>query len=159
MGKSRLKIQTADYLTHDLDICQIANQSRYTRDFTSHRFFRDGIQETYDKGEVGVALELGRVVGFVYVKHIKIRSRPYSVIHYMGVHEAWRGHGIGAKLLDWALHTSPHRRVQLSCEHANEKGMRFYEACGYVEVGRGVYGSESRPRPYTRFEKALPKPV
>lgn len=154
MGKSRFRIEKAQYHVHDLEICRIARQSRYTRDFTSHRFFRESIRETYAKGEVGVALELGRVVGFVYVKHLRIKSRPYSVIHYMGVDEAWRGLGIGERLLDWALASSPHKRIQLSCEHSNQPGMKFYEAAGYVAVGGGVYG-EKTPRPYTRWEKAL----
>lgn len=155
MGKPGIKIETAEYHKHDLFICDIARQSKYTRDFNSHRFFRDSIRETYKKGEVGVALELGRIVGFVYVKHLRLKSRPYSVIHYMGVHSAWRGRGIGAKLLAWALASSPHKRIQLSCEHSNEEGMKFYASCGYRKVGEGVYGQKT-PRPYTRWEKTLP---
>lgn len=149
-------VRYAEYEKDDLHICVIARQSPYTRDFTSHRFFRDSILDTYAKREVLVAVSAGVRVGFIYAKHLKIKSRPWSVVHYMGVHTDWRKRGIGEQLLDAALEASPHKRIQLSCEHSNESGMKFYAACGFRPISEGVYGSDARPRPYTRFEKALP---
>ena len=146
-----LKIEHAVF-ADDPVICLIAGCSRYTKDFTSHRFFRDGIVDTYAKGEVGLAREGRNIVGFVYCKHLKIKSRPFSVVHYMGVDPTCLQGGIGRKLLEWALATSPHGRVQLSCEHSNKAGMKFYEKCGFYPLYTGSYGKEPRSRPYTRFE-------
>lgn len=148
-------------LEFDPYICDIAKKSRYTRDFATHRFFRDDIENTYLKGEVGVALlEGGKphpirdagIAGFVYVKHLRVKSRPQSVVHFMGVAESAKNKGIGRKLLAWALETSPHGYVELSCEHTNAEGMKFYEACGFERIREGVYGDKN-PRPYTRFGK------
>lgn len=141
-----MPVLKADYGIDDYNICQIAKKSKYTRDFVSHRFFRDDIENTYAKGEVGVATHRGKTVGFVYVKHLKIKSRPYSVVHYMGSVKP----GTGRLLLAWALETSPHGVVELSCEESNDGAVLFYRACGFQEVGRGVYGGK---RPYIRFRK------
>lgn len=145
-----MTVRKAVFEAHDHQICAIAKMSKYTRDFTSHRFFRADIENTYAKGEIGIFCGSGgRVDGFVYVKHLKVKSRPYSVVHYMGVAEKMKGRGIGRKLLDWALETSPHGVVELSCEHSNAEGMTFYPKCGYWSVAQGYYGA----RPYTRFRK------
>lgn len=136
--------------TDDPAVCQIAKQSRYTRDFASHRFYRDDIKITYFKGEVGVAEHGGRIVGFVYCKHLKVR--PVSVVHFMGVDENARQLGVGRKLMDWALVNQPHPAIELSCEHSNVEGMKFYPAIGYEKLRDGVYGKVFT-RPYTRFIK------
>lgn len=153
----RREICTAQF-EEDRDICALARQSKYTRDFASHMFFRADIQNTYAKGEVGAAIQHGKVVGFVYCKHLKTKNRPYSVIHYMAVDPSCHGRGIGRRLLDWALSASPHGRVQLSCEHSNINGMKFYERCGFQVVYTGVYGEKTK-RPYTRFERRISVPV
>jgi ribosomal protein S18 acetylase RimI-like enzyme len=148
-------IEIATFKLHDADICTIAKESRYTRDFTSHRFFRDDIENTYRKGEVSVAKIGEEVVGFIYCKHLIRRSTPWSVVHYMGVLPNLRTIGVGRLLLDWSVKTSPHFRVQLSCEHSNTEGMKFYERCGFTRLHEGVYGIKS-PRPYTRWERTVP---
>lgn len=142
-----MPVRKAEF-TDDAAICAIAKLSKYTRDFTSHRFFRADIENTYAKGEVGVAqLRKGaRIQGFVYVKHLK--RKPYSVIHYMATLE--KGSGVGRLLLEWALKQSPHGLVELSCEDANAGALAFYSRCGFEAVGHGVYGGK---RPYTRFRK------
>jgi ribosomal protein S18 acetylase RimI-like enzyme len=135
---------------HDAEICEIAKQSKFTRDFASHRFYRDGIAETYGRNEVGIAVRGKKIVGFVYCKHLK--RMPVSVVHFMGVDGNYRGQGIGRALMEWALETTPHGLVQLSCEHSNAAGMKFYPALGYTPIWTGAYGKKV-PRPYTRFEK------
>jgi ribosomal protein S18 acetylase RimI-like enzyme len=143
-----LKITRASF-TDDPAICAIAKQSKYTRDFTSHRFFRANIEVDYYNGFVGVA-KFGKVIaGFVYVKHLK--RKPMSVIHYMGVETSFRKQRVGEQLLTWALGQSPHHLVELSCEDANEAAAKFYESVGLEAIGTGVYGAPPKERPYTRW--------
>ena len=140
-----VKVRTATW-EEDAVICEIARQSRFTRDFSTHRFFRTNIAASYSKGEVGVAVVRGEILGFVYVKHLVRRSE--SVIHYMGVSTAAQKRGIGRQLLTWALRQSPHHYVVLSCEHVNTAGMEFYARVGLCKLHEGVYGCERR---YTRW--------
>jgi ribosomal protein S18 acetylase RimI-like enzyme len=141
---------TKAVFSDDPEICVVARQSPYTRDFTSHRFFRANIESDYAKGFVGVCKNPSfGVVGFVYCKHL-IR-KPMSVIHYMGVEKEWRGNGVGRALLAWALKNSPHDRVELSCEDRNTSAMKFYEHSRLEMIGSGFYGKEPRLRTYTRW--------
>lgn len=144
------KISVARF-TEDEQVCRIAKLSPFTRDFASHRFYRDKIEQTYAAGEVGVARRGAKIVGFVYCKHLK--RKPMSVIHFMGVAPEARGTGVGRALLDWALSQSPHKYVELSCEHANNDGLQFYDSCGWTRLSIGTYGTVPRLRPYTRFGK------
>jgi GNAT superfamily N-acetyltransferase len=155
MREPKLQVATAAFSV-DPEICQIARQSRYTRDFASHMFFRDGIEQTYAKGEVGAALLGRKLVGFVYCKHVR-RGGLRSVIHYMGVDKTHSGKGIGRALLEWAKkEATTHGGVlELSCETSNEGAEKFYRACGFNEVARGTYGTKN-PRPYVRFAWAPP---
>jgi GNAT superfamily N-acetyltransferase len=144
-----LKIIKASFIKHDPAICAIAKQSKYTRDFTSHRFFRANIEVDYHDGFVGVAL-LGKIVaGFVYAKHLK--RKPMTVVHYMGVETSFRKEGVGEQLLKWALAQSPHHVVELSCEDANEGATKFYKSVGLTPIATGAYGVPPKTRPYTRW--------
>jgi ribosomal protein S18 acetylase RimI-like enzyme len=143
-----LKITRASF-SDDTAICLIAKQSPFTRDFTSHRFFRANIESDYEKGFVGVAKLNGPILGFVYCKHLV--RKPISVIHYMGVDEDRQSCGVGRALLAWALKVSPWERVELSCEHRNEGAMKFYERAGLRLIDSGFYGKEPRLRPYSRW--------
>lgn len=145
-----MKIRVATF-EDDTQVCAVAKQSKYTRDFTSHRFYRDKIQQTYASGEVAVAVQGDEVIGFVYCKHLK--REAHSVIHFMGVGQGSAGRGVGRALLKWAVSHNPHPRVELSCEHSNEAGTKFYTACGWAPLYEGSYGTK-KPRPYTRWEKA-----
>lgn len=140
-------------LEDDDEVCRIAKLSRYTKDFASHRFYRTDIEQTYANKEVGVAKRGREIVGFVYCKHLKMR--PMSVIHFMGVAPGVQGLGVGRALLEWGLAQSPHRYVELSCEHSNTVGMAFYTACGWKPLRTGAYGTLPRVRPYTRFARSV----
>lgn len=144
-----LKTTKASF-SDDSAVCLIAKQSPYTRDFTSHRFFRANIESDYEKGFVGIVKLHGPILGFVYCKHLV--RKPMSVIHYMGVDEDRQKCGVGRALLTWALKTSPWGRVELSCEHRNEGAMKFYEHAGLELVySNGYYGTPPNHRPYSRW--------
>jgi ribosomal protein S18 acetylase RimI-like enzyme len=147
------KITKASF-SDDALICDIARQSSFTRDFTSHRFFRTNIEADYEKGFVGISKLAGNVRGFIYCKHLV--RKPMSVVHYMGVASFYHGCGIGQALLAWALKTSPWGRVELSCEHRNEAAMKFYERSGLRMIASGFYGKPPKVRAYSRWmlEKA-----
>lgn len=155
----KFRVCKADF-SDDRHICDIARQSRYTRDFSSHMFFRNDIENTYAKGEVGVAVSRGVLLGFVYCKHVK-RGGEKSVIHYMGVAEPYQGKGLGVgrALLEWAKAEAAKRSgvLELSCETSNEGAEKFYRACGLTEAYRGTYGTKN-PRPYVRFRWTAPRP-
>lgn len=146
------KVEVAT-IADDARVCALARDSRYTRDFTSHRFYRDGIENTYAAGEVGIVQVDAHtpIKGFIYCKHLK--RKPLSVVHFMAVNPLYKGKGVGKALLAWAQRTSPWGgNVELSCEHSNEDGIEFYYAVGCFAVGSGVYGTLPRVRPYTRFK-------
>jgi GNAT superfamily N-acetyltransferase len=144
MPQPRITIETATF-EDDTEICQLARLSRYTREFATHIFFRDDIEQTYAKGEVAVAREAGRVVGFVYCKRPK--RKPFAVVHYM----ASRRKGLGARLLQWASQFAKPLPVELSCEHTNERGLAFYSSVGAKILYLGEYGKKTK-RTYTRFQ-------
>lgn len=131
----------------DPEICSIAVQSKYTKDFSRILFVRQAIEEHYQKEHVGVAVDKNKIIGFVLVNHLK--RKPYSSIYYMGVDKENKMGGVGRALVKWALNSSPWKALQLICEEANVEGSRFYPAVGFKEIEKGTVG---KGRVYTRFE-------
>lgn len=138
-------------LADDADVCALAKRSPYTKGFLPFRHLFREIPDIYMQKEVAIVRRRGRIVAFVYFRHMRARSKPFSVIHYMGVAEEMRGSGLGKALVKWVLSRSPHKCVELSCECTNVAGDAFYTACGMYPVGEGVFKSTAGERPYIRW--------
>ncbi|MEW6639038.1 MAG: GNAT family N-acetyltransferase [Pseudomonadota bacterium] len=73
----------------------------------------------------------GTIAGFISV------WAADDFIHMLYVREAWQRRGVGTALLR-ALPGWPDRPYRLKCLVANARARRFYEAHGFVAVGRGA---------------------
>ncbi|KAF1008266.1 MAG: hypothetical protein GAK28_01246 [Luteibacter sp.] len=78
-----------------------------------------------------IAEEGMRLAGFVSV------WEPDAFIHHLYVDGAFLRRGIARQLLN-ALPDWPLTRYRLKCLVRNLGALRFYEATGFVEVGRGT---------------------
>jgi ribosomal protein S18 acetylase RimI-like enzyme len=148
-------------LAEDPTVCDVAKLSKYTKDFATLNYIREEIQNLYLKGFVGVATSGSKLCGFVYVRHLVLKSRPVSVIHYLGVCPDTTGKGVGRALVEWALNTSPHGVVQLGVEERNTEAVAFYDKLGFSRIGLTAVGPKNRPRPYIKMElrKHVPETV
>jgi ribosomal protein S18 acetylase RimI-like enzyme len=125
-------------------ICQLAKLSPFSRTFLDIRF----IQEYYVKGEVLVAEDRGKLVGFICVRHCV--RKPHTSVYDMGV--AVPRQGVGAKLLEAVEKASPWKRIRLISEKANSNAGKFYTAMGFKVTGAG---ENKQGEPYWILEKQL----
>ena len=80
----------------------------------------------------------------VIAGHIDLRAHPeadapHRAVLGMGVHHAYRRHGLGVRLidtaLDWARATPPFEWVDLDVLAANEPARRLYRRTGFQVLG------------------------
>lgn len=86
-----------------------------------------------------VEAEEKRLIGFCGLFGIDETSRRCELGVFIGDKEYWgRGYGRDAVglLLDYAFRLRNFRRVWLEVHSENERAMRAYKACGFVEEGR-----------------------
>jgi RimJ/RimL family protein N-acetyltransferase len=86
-----------------------------------------------------VALEEGRVVGWCDVLPKPQPALRHTGVLGMGVVSAWRGRGIGSRLLTAALQAARQRemtRIELTVRVDNERARRLYERFGFKVEGR-----------------------
>lgn len=129
---------------HD-GICEVAKKNKYTKGATSPHYLSES---AYTKGWVGIVkTKRGRIVGFTCVRHLS--RDTYTSLYYIGVDPEFQGKGIGHALVNWVMITSPHDRIRLICEKANEDSVAWYHRRGFevVEDGANKAGEE-----YWRFE-------
>jgi ribosomal-protein-alanine N-acetyltransferase len=124
-------------------VTAIAKTSPYTKGVTNPRVVA---ADTIERGELAVCVADGEVVGFVAVRHLV--RKPYTSLHYVGVHPEWRSRGVGERLVRWAWKHSPHKTVRLLCEVANKPAHKFYKRMGFKEVRRGA---NSAGEPYIEY--------
>jgi ribosomal protein S18 acetylase RimI-like enzyme len=117
-------------------IVDIAKTSPYTKGVTNPRVVA---ADTIERGEMAVCEVDDEVVGFVAVRHLV--RKPYTSLHYVGVHPEWRSKGIGERLVAWAQRNSPHGTVRLLCEIENKPAHKFYKRLGFERVERGANAS------------------
>ena len=85
-----------------------------------------------------VAESDGRVVGTLQLTIIPGLSRKgstRSIIEGVRVHSSQRGHGLGARLIEWAIEESGRQGcqlVQLTSDSARTDAHRFYERLGFT---------------------------
>lgn len=79
----------------------------------------------------------GQVAGFIGVQDGKVEM--------LFVHPAWRGHGIGRRLLSYAMATLS--ASELDVNEQNPQAIGFYLRMGFEVVGRSAVDSLGKPYP------------
>jgi RimJ/RimL family protein N-acetyltransferase len=80
-----------------------------------------------------------KVIGSIGLHHTERRDGTAGVgISILDPHYLGRGYGRDALmlLLDWAFRIENYRRIWLDTLGTNERAIRSYRACGFVEEGR-----------------------
>ncbi len=128
-----------------LEDCKVALlKSRLGQEyFPSEEKARATLTEGITKGEIFVALnEEGDCLGFIWFV-LKGAFHSYPYLHIIAVKEAFRGMGIGKKLLSFFEENvfANHSKVFLVVADFNPKARRLYERLGYRQVGMipGLY--------------------
>jgi ribosomal protein S18 acetylase RimI-like enzyme len=109
-------------------IMQVAKQTKWTKDFSNQMMFG----ACYAQGWVLVARERGggSVVGFACYR-IKIRVHE-TTLYFVGVDAAYRGQGIGTKLIQTIMSgTAVHRTMVLKCAKDNLPAKKYYDSHGF----------------------------
>ncbi|CAN5672716.1 MAG: GNAT family N-acetyltransferase [Rubrobacteraceae bacterium] len=93
-----------------------------------------------DPSKTNFAIEAdGKLVGFCGLFEIDETSRTCELGIFIGDKEFW-GHGYGRDavrlLLDYAFRLRNFRRMWLEVHSENERGIRAYKSCGFIEEGR-----------------------
>lgn len=79
----------------------------------------------------------GQVAGFIGVENRKVEM--------LFVHPAWRGHGIGRRLLGYAVTTLG--ATELDVNEQNPQAIGFYLRMGFEVVGRSAEDGIGKPYP------------
>jgi putative acetyltransferase len=89
----------------------------------------------------------GQVAGFIGVEDGKVEM--------LFVHPAWRGQGIGRRLLSYAVTTLGAR--ELDVNEQNPRALGFYLRMGFEVVGRSAVDNIGKPYPllHMRIRRAL----
>ena len=104
----------------------------WEKDFDKHL-------EDEDKSDFVIEVD-GRVIGTISLHGWK-NPRAGTVEMAVGIYDPdYVGKGYGrdaiAVFLDWCFRIQNHRRVLLHTNATNERAIRAYRACGFVEEGR-----------------------
>jgi ribosomal protein S18 acetylase RimI-like enzyme len=86
-----------------------------------------------------VALEQDRVVGWCEVRRDVLPGRAHSGLLGMGLLGAYRGRGLGRRLIDQTLKSARDRnfeRIELMVRSPNARAIRLYTDVGFREEGR-----------------------
>ena len=102
------------------------------------RFDREAREGARDKTDFVIEAD-GECIGHCGLFDIDLAARHCELGITIGVREYWgRGYGREAVrlLLDYAFRVRNLRRVWLEVHADNERGIRAYRSCGFVEEGR-----------------------
>ena len=108
--------------------------------FQSGESARKAIEEGLNHGTLFVALADDVCTGFMYyIENGAFHSFP--LLHLLPVKEAYRGQGIGKRLLGYFEELSARNKFFLVVADFNPDAKRFYENNGYCQVGEipGLY--------------------
>ncbi len=89
------------------------------------------------------AVDGERVVGWIDIKQHPEEGICHRGRLGMGIHQDYRGRGIGTQLMESALAKARQRgliRVELTVYDFNAAAIALYRKCGFVEEGRMVKG-------------------
>ena len=106
-----------------------------------HYFEKEGsaknaVLEGINSGNLYVALEKGRCIGFVYyIPEGAFHSFPY--LHLIAVKKEHRGQGVGKKMIEFIedMTFETKDKIFLVVADFNPGGKVFYEKLGYKQVG------------------------
>lgn len=102
------------------------------------KFDREAGEGSRDKTDFVIEVD-GECIGHCGLSNIDVAARHCELGITIGDREYWgRGYGREAVglLLDYAFRLRNLRRVWLEVHAANERAIRSYKACGFVEEGR-----------------------
>jgi GNAT superfamily N-acetyltransferase len=94
--------------------------------------------------ELVVACLAGRVVGVLqitFIPYLTYRGSWRAQIEGVRVDASMRSHGVGRKLLEWAIQRAGQRGcrlVQLTSDKTRTDAIRFYESLGFVASHEGL---------------------
>lgn len=98
---------------------------------------------------LGVRDGAGQVAGFIGVERGKVEM--------LFVHPAWRGQGIGRRLLTYAVTTLG--ATELDVNEQNPQAIGFYRRMGFEVVGRSAVDSLGKPYPLLHMRvRGAPSP-
>lgn len=132
-----MKVTTAKVKDHE-KLLAVAKKSKYTSGFSNIIYSGP---EVYAKGFIGAAKIGRKVVGFVCLRHA-IR-KPQTTIYDIGVDPDYKRRGVGKALLDWAMSTSPHKRIVLNVDKRNKEAIAFYRKTGFRKIGEGAWKNKA----------------
>ena len=76
-----------------------------------------------------------------FIPGLARRGALRAQIEAVWVHQAWRGRGLGAAILAWAISEAQRRNcalVQLTTDKSRTAAHRFYERLGFVASHEGM---------------------
>ena len=118
----------------------LMNSSLGSHYFQSKESARKAVEEGLNHGTLFVALANDVCTGFMYyIENGAFHSFP--LLHLLAVKEAYRGQGIGKRLLGYFEELSARNKFFLVVADFNPDAKRFYENNGYCQVGEipGLY--------------------
>ena len=81
-----------------------------------------------------------QVVGHVDLKSSPLKTSQHRVTLGIGIERAWRGAGLGRRLMQFAIEFARQQPqlewLELQTFAHNTPGLRLYESLGFVEIGR-----------------------
>jgi ribosomal protein S18 acetylase RimI-like enzyme len=128
----RLRIRAAKSTEHK-EICRIAKQSQYTKDFSNMIF--SGV-DCYAEGKIRVAVSGKTIVGFTCFRH---RQRDnVTVLYFVGVETSRRNRGVGLALMEDLRQIST-GIIEFKVMKDNQ-AVRFYRRLGFKVIGQAYEG-------------------
>lgn len=104
----------------------------YEKDFDEH-------VKDEDKSDFVIEAD-GKIIGEIGLHRWKNRRAGVATLGVGIYHPDYVGRGFGrdaiSVLLDWAFRIQNFRRISLETMATNERAIRAYRACGFVEEGR-----------------------
>lgn len=98
------------------------------------------------------ATDDGEVVGSLQCRSADRRRLAHVAKLGMTVREAWRGVGLGTammgRLIEWAEANPAVQKLNLAVFADNERAIRLYRRCGFMEEGRLVRQTQREPGEY-----------
>jgi len=99
--------------------------------------------EASDENEILVAIDPPQVIAVLqltFIPSLTLRGSRRAQIEGVRVASPYRGHGVGTRLVEWALQLAKAkncRLVQLTMDRRRERASRFYQRLGFVATHEG----------------------
>lgn len=138
--QDRIAAITAEDFPHVVEVWEAS--VRATHHFLTEadiQFFKSLVEDDLKHLEVLASVRdgNGQVAGFVGVEGVTVEA--------LFVHPAWRGRGIGRRLLTYAVETLG--ATELDVNEQNDQAVGFYRRIGFEVVGRSPVDGMGLPFP------------